>query len=113
VESARERLFNNGEQVSDTESSPLAVVWFLLTPLFYIWRGFALVKLWAWFIVPAFAAPAIGIPTAIGISLIVAFMTATNTKAKTDDEYWIRAMVNGVAWPGLALIVGAIVKAFA
>jgi len=40
-----------------------------------IMNGFVLTKLWAWFMVPAFGLPQLSIPIAIGISIVIRYLT--------------------------------------
>ena len=75
-------------------------------------NGWAMTKLWAWFLVPAFGLPAISIPVAIGITVIVKnFQSLGETK---KDEKWNEVLAKGFAIatlkPLLALGIGAIVK---
>ena len=61
-----------------------------------IWRGYVLSVLWAWFIVPLFGLPALSIPLAIGLMVIVSMARgdyaesfdkgAKDAKEKKKDE---------------------------
>ena len=75
-----------------------------------MWRGYVLSVLWAWFIVPTFGAPELSIPFAIGLALVVGFLTASNAKGKEFD--WLNAIGQLVFGPAMALLMGWIVTKF-
>jgi putative flippase GtrA len=85
----------------------------IVTP---IWRGYALSKLWLWFIVSAFGAAPLGIAQAIGLSLIVSFLThqtdSYEDKEKSLNEKMTRAVLLAFMTPAMALLIGWIVKGF-
>lgn len=76
-------------------------------------NGWALSKLWSWFIVTTFGLPALTIPAAIGLATVVSFMTTKLDDKKSEDTY-CEALVKGAAIstikPLFALGFGAIVK---
>lgn len=81
-----------------------------------IMNGWALTKLWVWFVVPVFHLPVLNIPQAIGIALVIGYLTMPTSKTeKDDDEYWL-VLVKAIALttfkPLFCLAVGAIVRAF-
>ncbi len=54
-----------------------------------MFNGWALTKLWGWFIVPVFHLPMLTLPMAMGLSLVVSFLTyqhQSTTTAKDDKE---------------------------
>lgn len=75
-----------------------------------MWRGYVLSILWAWFIVPTFGLPALSIPFAIGLALVVGFLTASNAKKK--DFEWLNAIGVLVLGPAMTLLMGWIVTRF-
>ncbi len=81
-----------------------------------VWSGYVLSILWAWFAVPAFAAPALSIPAAIGVALIVGFMTHQHqpekkSGAKPDGAAAGVAVAGHVFLrPAFALAMGWVVK---
>ena len=80
-----------------------------------ILNGWALAKLWSWFIVQTFSLPALSIPAAIGLSLVVSYLTyQISYKPKENDSaYWEKLVEGGLtatAKPIFALLFGAIVK---
>lgn len=46
-----------------------------LAALYAIWGGYVLTCLWGWFVVPTFALPPLTLAQAIGVSLIVGYLT--------------------------------------
>jgi hypothetical protein len=82
-------------------------------------NGWALSKLWAWFIIPVFAAPALSIPYAIGLSLIVGYLTyqydARKEEADKKEEVGLiifRGFCIGAFKPLLCLGFGWVVTLF-
>lgn len=87
--------------------------WFIWAVVGIIFRGYTLATLWAWFIVPTFfMAPVLSIPVAIGVNLILAFITKQVGVAKDEKltKAQERAMPVGVSLAVLA--VGYVVKCF-
>lgn len=80
----------------------------------YLANGYALAVLWGWFIVPALHLPPLSIPYAIGVCLVVGFLTNQRTgkeAEKADVSWWVPiAMV--FTKPALTLLIGWVVKAF-
>lgn len=78
-----------------------------------IWSGYALSILWGWFIVSAFHLPNLSIPAAIGVAMIVSYMTYHGTPSDKDKSFsdkMIEGIATGIARPALALFSGWIVK---
>lgn len=81
----------------------------------FIWRGYVLSKLWAWFIVTKFNAPPIGIASAIALSLFVGFLLP-HQKLKTDgkpfSDLFSEAIAMAIFRPAMALLFGWILTHF-
>lgn len=81
-----------------------------------IFNGYALSILWAWFIIPTFSAPSLSIPAAIGISLVVAYLTKQeqpSDPARRDWTMWQTlacAVLTIILKPAGALFMGWIVQ---
>lgn len=77
-----------------------------------ILNGWVLSILWGWFLVPIFGLPPLSIPQAIGVYLVVGFLT--KQMDTTKDEYLDRSkmIVATFLWPAVAWVIGAIVKGF-
>lgn len=76
-------------------------------------NGWVLTKLWSWFIVPVFSAPQLSIPAAIGLYLVVSFITHQYIKDEEDEEFILktaRAFGFSTFRPLVALLIGYIVK---
>ena len=78
--------------------------------------GYALSILWEWFVVTTFSLPSISIPVAIGLALIVNFLTHQDSETDVKDmgigEILFLAAAKGMAKPLLALLIGWIVTLF-
>jgi hypothetical protein len=80
--------------------------------------GYVLSVLWGWFIVTTFSLPALGIVEAIGLNLIVGFLTYQYTAEKQDaeDEKYAIALTNSIVksiiFPLIILFIGYIVHHF-
>lgn len=76
-------------------------------------NGWALSKLWSWFIVKTFGLPALTIPSAIGVAMVVTYLTQKLDDKKSEDKYWevlVKGAVISTLKPLFALGFGAIVK---
>ena len=76
-------------------------------------NGWALAKLWSWFIVTTFDLPALSIPAAIGLAMVVSYLTQRLDDKKSEDAYWeilVKGAVAATLKPLFALLFGAIVK---
>ncbi len=79
-------------------------------------NGFVLSTLWGWFIVTAFTGmPALTLGRAVGVSMVVSYLTYHGSKGKEDDEEygdWLLKRVSmTVVYCGLTLLIGYIVHA--
>ncbi len=85
-----------------------------MVALSVVWYGYALSVLWGWFIVPALGAPALSVPSAIGIAIVVSYMTHQYSKKNSVDiEGWeatAEALAFSALKPLLTLGIGWIVK---
>lgn len=87
----------------------LLVRFLMLAPM-YAWQGFVLSVVWNWFIPSQFhGAPELNVAGAIGISLLVSYMTYQNN-SKTRPLWWdiLTSLLSG----SLILLVGWITHAF-
>lgn len=73
--------------------------------------GWVVSILWGWFMVPVFNIPALNIPQAIGIALIVNYLTMSMKESDSKNTL-VYAIVAAVAKPGFALLFGWIVTLF-
>jgi hypothetical protein len=82
-----------------------------------IWRGYVLTILWAWFIVPVFHLPALGIVAAIGFSLMITFLTYHHQREDQADtrsagEQFGQGMMIALIWPLIYLGMGYLIQLF-
>lgn len=81
-----------------------------------ILNGYVLSVLWGWFVVPTFGAPSLSIAPAIGIALVVGYMTHQIHDCQKEDRSFSQKIAEGVAMivlkPMLALFFGWIVHLF-
>lgn len=74
-----------------------------------VWGGYAFSVLWAWFIVTTFAAPALAVSQAIGLTLVLRFAVVRHRKDGEDAEPG-KALANAFFVPLIFLAFGWIVK---
>lgn len=77
----------------------------------YLLNGWALFKLWGWFIVP-FGLPPLSIPWAIGVAIVVGFLTTHSIpKGQKEDDISLALVVMFVR-PLISVFIGWIVYSF-
>jgi len=76
-----------------------------------VWGGIVLRMLWAWFIVPTFGLPSLSIPVAIGIGLMMTFLTYKYFPKEEGKDIYI-SVVSEFLVPFLALVLGWMVHLF-
>lgn len=80
-----------------------------------ILNGYALSVLWRWFIVETFGLPLLTIPTAIGVALVVSYLTV-HLSNEEDKRSATEKLFSGIAWaitkPLFALAIGWVVVKF-
>lgn len=77
--------------------------------------GFVLSVIWGWFIVPVFAsAPALGIGSSIGVSMVVSYLTIDSSKfaAERTSAENMKIFLGSLFYPIMVLATGFIVKLF-
>ena len=78
--------------------------------------GYVLSIMWGWFVVPLFNLPPLSVPYAIGISLVVSFLTQPNYKSSPDKEKAISKVIAeivvGMFSPLMYLGIGWVVLQF-
>lgn len=63
-----------------------------------IFNGYALSVLWGWFIVPTFGLPALAVAPAIGVALVVSYLTHQELKPNKKDEGFGDVLVRGTVY---------------
>jgi hypothetical protein len=81
-----------------------------------MWRGYVFSVLWGWFIVPIFHLPALGIASAIGIALVISFLTYQVSTPHGDDQGVAEKLSSNLTlsflYPLICLLVGWVVTWF-
>jgi hypothetical protein len=75
-------------------------------------NAWVLVILWGWFMVPLFGLPALNIPYAIGIQLVLGLLRRTNSDTAPSGRKWYENAGIVIGTPLFALLIGYIVKGF-
>jgi hypothetical protein len=76
----------------------------------YLLNGVALKLLWGWFMVPTLSLPAISLVQAIGIGIVIDFLTQQHIPRDEDERKEL--LVHEVLAPVLAIAVGWVVHLF-
>jgi len=88
----------------------------ILLPLEILLNGFVLTKLWFWFINPIFGLALLTLPQAMGLSLIISFLTHqivdTEPKKESATTKIATSLVRLFITPLLFLLIGFIIKQF-
>lgn len=74
-------------------------------------NGWVLGILWGWFIIPVFALPALNIPQAIGLGIVVSWLTYHYEKSD-DNTDWVHAVTTVIMRPIIVLLLGYIVTLY-
>ncbi|MBI5742648.1 MAG: hypothetical protein HZA25_02320 [Candidatus Niyogibacteria bacterium] len=82
-----------------------------------IFNGYALSVLWGWFVVPTFNIPQLSVAAAIGIAIVVRYLTHQIPENGKGDEKSLGEQTARIAMvvifrPSFALLVGYIVHLF-
>lgn len=80
-----------------------------------ILNGWALSKLWEWFIEPTFGLAALSIPAAIGLGYVVSYLTHQSKEGDSEGTYGeklVKGVVVGTLKPLFSLAFGFIVASF-
>jgi hypothetical protein len=94
-------------QQSANEQVIVVLLALLFLGLMCAWQGYVLSVLWGWFFVPTFGVPALSVPAAFGVALVVRFLTHQHN----DDERASTVKMTAMALnPAVALCFGWVVK---
>jgi len=102
---------HNNEMAEGFFVFPIFLVIYVLTWLFFSFiNGFAIMKLWGWFVIPLFSsAPSLGLWQAVGLSMLCRMITGgggAEAQYKNHELMLGRTLSNGCLRPGLALVFG-------
>ena len=84
---------------------------FALLALSALWKGYVLTVLWGWFVVPTFGLPALALVPAMGLSLVVSFLTYQHN-ATTQSKGTGEATAHAALMPLFVLGIGWAVHQF-
>ncbi len=92
---------------------------FVVLPFGVAWSGYVLSILWGWFLVPVFAVPVLSVPAAIGVALVVSYLTHQFFESCVENEGrkdFTKRIWHHVGFllfkPAIALLMGWIVMKF-
>jgi hypothetical protein len=83
-----------------------------------IFRGYVLMTIWNWFIVTSIGLPVLTFVPAMGVGLVIAYLTHQKSESRNIDsieEYWEKMgedLVYMFIYSVLALIVGWVIQLF-
>lgn len=84
---------------------------FALSCAEYFLDAYALTVLWSWFIVTTFHLPALTIYAAMGLALVVSYLTKQpDWEAQKQEDFLFKRHVAGFIKPLLALFIGRSIK---
>lgn len=94
-------------------AAPVVALFYLVMLPLVLLEGWVLTKLWAWFVVPVFGLPSLGILAAAGIALVAGLLThqdADCESPKRDREEKVARMVVLLYKPLAWLFFGWVIK---
>lgn len=111
------RMTTKESDMSDKETKALAgclmfLLLLIVSPFSWAFSGYALAKLWAWFLVPL-GLPTLSLGYAIGLSIIVGYLTwqdidVDHPKRETWETF-TRSLILAAFRPSFALLCGWVV----
>ncbi len=89
----------------------------VLMAIGYVFSGYALSILWGWFMVPVFELPEISVVPAIGIIIVVGYLTKQygiidEDKNESFETRFLKDFVKAIFVPAYSLFLGYIVHLF-
>ena len=93
----------------------LLVITILVSIIASVINGWVPTVLWGWFIVPVFSLPALTIVQAIGVALIITFLTRHSISSDSSKD-WTEAIGSAfgmsIVYPLITLVIGRILLIF-
>lgn len=87
---------------------------FVVLALGAVWNGYVLAILWGWFMVPTFGLPPLALAPAIGVAVVVGYLTHPYRPTEDAKGKEVKRVVESfsvmVMRPAMALLMGWIVK---
>ncbi len=84
------------------------ILFVIVLAVLYLLNGVALNLLWGWFMVPTFGLPAISLAQAVGLTIIINFLTHQYIPFEDDNERK-KFFAYEIATPVFAIVVGYII----
>ncbi|MBI2626116.1 MAG: hypothetical protein HYW69_00810 [Candidatus Nealsonbacteria bacterium] len=89
----------------------------LLVAVSAVWKGFVLLMLWKWFIVPIFGLPELPLVAAIGVGMVISFLTYQQIESKSNEDedkgvHLAKSLGMLILYPAIVLFFGWIVHLF-
>ena len=79
-----------------------------------LWSAYVLTKLWGWFVIPTFELPELSVAAAVGLALIVSYLTYQHRHEESTGDSYAEVLMSAIfaafMRPLFALILGAIVS---
>lgn len=92
------------------------VAFIIIWALSSMWSGYVLSILWGWFVVPTFGLPSLSVVTAIGIAIVVSYLTHQIYTGREEKKEWSEKFADmigyGILKPLIALGFGWVVHLF-
>ena len=83
------------------------------TILLAIWRGIVLKVIWGWFFVPLFGLPSLSTGQAMGVGLVITYLTLSSIKKHEPGwEVWVTAILTAFTYGLFVLAFGWFIKSF-
>lgn len=105
--------FSRGDLMSNEKNAEVTTLAFicemLLLPVAIAVRGWSIMLLWAWFIVPLGVVP-VGWAHALGLSVFAALFVRSKPSKEEGGARVLESFFNGVLGPALVVFVGWIVS---
>lgn len=85
----------------------------LVDAVIYVFNGFVLKVLWGWFIAPKFQLPTLSLASAIGLGIVVGFLTSHSyPEEKELGDRISRIVAHNLIIPTFALLAGWVTHFF-
>lgn len=110
------RMFKSKEENTLWGCFGISVALFIGTVLSTVVNGWALMTLWGWFIVPVFELPSLTIVKAIGVAMVISFLTKhhnlSEQKKGSTSEMISFLIGSSFVLPAITVLIGFIVHLF-
>ena len=102
--------------INDWRKTLKILLYLFLSISGFILNGFAICKLWEWFVVPTFNIAELTFVSALGIFILVRYLTTTigvkEEDEKPSEKKFVKALIIDITRPVFALLFGYILSMF-